>query len=460
LVELEHLGITSHEKYARTNIIRHAAVYLDGKRLIRRPFPTSTGFPPYGRVIPRLQLDSWLIDAARQSGVTVIEGTRAVGFDTDQHSVVARAMQGRSPLEFRARILIGADGSSSTVARCLRGGGPPDSDRIVAVRGYYEGISGYEDQAALYFSAETFPGYYWLFPTGSHSANVGVGMLRETLPETTEHLPDLLLGLIKSDPALADRLGEAHLIGKIRGWPLTTYDSRLPLVCNRVVLIGDAAGFINPLNGEGIQYALLSARWAAKAVSACLATGDCSEPALQAYADEAELELRYDMALAGLVVQAIRNRHLTPVWLRILRMITARACQDGEYAEVMGGILAGLTPARDALRSRTIISTADQVAHSLVSDLLVAAFHGPSRLLADSVGLSRHVVSTADSLVRHPRAFMEWLVGMARQSGELAGRFLSRPVELGSDNQAMNVANLKLPLDHVVDDLLDESLIL
>ena len=55
------------------------------------------------------------------------------------------------------------------------------------------------------------------------------------------------------------RLAHAKVRDKIVGWPLVTYNPRLPIIANRVVLIGDAAGLINPLSGEGIQYALRSA---------------------------------------------------------------------------------------------------------------------------------------------------------------------------------------------------------
>ncbi len=69
----------------------------------------------------------------------------------------------------RARLVIGADGSSSTISRQLRGGPPPDGSRIIAARAYYEDYEGPADRADLYFAGESFPGYYWLFPTSEPS---------------------------------------------------------------------------------------------------------------------------------------------------------------------------------------------------------------------------------------------------------------------------------------------------
>jgi flavin-dependent dehydrogenase len=159
---------------------------------------------------------------------------------------------------------IGADGSSSTVARLMRGSAPPRRDRFIASRAYFDNVEGPDDQLDLYFDRRCSPGFYWLFPTGNGEANVGLGMALETWPAHNRTPADMLRRLMHDDAALAARLRNASLRVKIVGWPLITYDHRLPSVSGRVMLIGDAAGLINPLNGEGIQYALLSARWAAE----------------------------------------------------------------------------------------------------------------------------------------------------------------------------------------------------
>ena len=79
------------------------------------------------------------------------------------------------------------------------------------------------------------------------------------------------------------RLGGAQIRGRILGCPLTTYNPRLPLVGDRVMLVGDAAGLINPLNGEGIQYALHSARWAADIAADRLSSGRLDAASLAGY---------------------------------------------------------------------------------------------------------------------------------------------------------------------------------
>ena len=423
IVELEALGVTARPDYAASNIIRQAALFLDGHELIRRRLPEVESLPSYGRCIPRMQLDHWLLEAASGAGAQIMPGTCVHGFDVTDDAIVVRAESGREPRRLRARLLIGADGSSSVVARELRGEGPADENRIIAVRAYYEGITAPEDRCDLYFSAPSFPGYYWLFPTGAGEANVGVGMVLETLPPTADHLRELLLALVARDPALSGRLTSARLRGKVVGWPLTTYDARLPLVGDRVILTGDATGFINPLNGEGIQHALVSGRWAAESTLDSLADDDFSKARLTGYANRAARELRYDVALAGLVVQFIRNRHLNQVWLEALKVISARARIDEEYARITGGILAGLSPAREALSVKVLGRTLDQAVYSTVLGTAWNALKGPAHLARKGADLAHAGVSVTTTLLSDPSALADWIVGLVRQGGELAMQF-------------------------------------
>ena len=276
LAELAHLGVTDLPAYRATNIITAAALYLDGEELITRPIPQIAGLPPHGRVISRMELDHWIFDSARKAGAEIREGCRVTSFERRRTHVEVTVRSESGTRTLRGRVLVGADGSASTVARLMRGQGPCREDRIIGVRGYFEGVAGPEQQADLYFSRDSFPGYCWMFPTGRGTANVGLGMVPETLPPPEKHIREMLLGLIERDPAVRARLRRARLRGRLMSWPLTTYNPGLPLVDDRVLLVGDAAGLINPLNGEGIQYALLSARWAAETLLESARAGDFS----------------------------------------------------------------------------------------------------------------------------------------------------------------------------------------
>ena len=403
LAELAGLGLDLRRDYVATNVVRRAALAVSGEVLITSSLPDVGALPPFGRVVPRLELDAWIVDAARAAGAHLLEGLRATGIALDAEGVTLTAVEGRSTCHIRARVVIGADGSNSRTAEWLRGRPADKQRRMIAVRAYYEGVEGPPDRADLYFSERSFPGYFWIFPTSETRANVGIGTMLRTAPPSPDHLRDLLLALVREDRAVARRLGTSRLDGKVAGWPLTTFDHRLPIVGDRMALVGDAAGLINPLNGEGIQYALLSGRWAAHVVAQALCHGDCSAASLSPYARTVARSLRYDMALAQMIVELIRNRSLNQVWLRSLRDLAARARADPAYTRVAGGVLAGLLPASDLMSRRILLGSLEQTASAVDLGNLLS---GVQRLVRDAVD--------------HPDAMLAWGAGLPPAAMELA----------------------------------------
>lgn len=425
LLELKKLGITDWQDYQQSNIVSRASLYLDGKPLISETIPNIPGLPSFGRVIPRKQLDHWIVQAAKNAGVHVLENHQLISMEIDDHgvSVVAKHQHGKRTL--RAKALIGADGSNSTVARYLRCHGTANDDRIVAVRAYFDNVTCSPDEAELYFSADSFPGYYWLFPTSKHNANVGVGMVLETFPKTQTGLKNLLLQLIDKDPVLSTRLGNANLINKVAGWPLNTYNPRLPITADRLLLIGDAAGLINPLNGEGIQYALLSGRWSAEVLSKALNQNALDQCSLLVYEKRVQQELRYDMALANMIVQLIRNRILNPVWLRALELISTRARLDPDYAAITGGVLAGLIPASSVISRKVIGGTLQQAFMSLGLRTAFNSIYAPHKTLISSINTTKTGVNMALQSFSHASSSLVWGAGVVTAATELTGQILN-----------------------------------
>jgi menaquinone-9 beta-reductase len=376
LAELADLGVTQLEAFGATAAMATLALHVDADRPALLGIPEVDGIPGYGRVIPRLQLDAWIVDAARRAGATILDGRKAEAVLQAPDAVTVRGDGAAGPWQLRARLLLGADGSNSMVARTLRGGAPPSRDRITAVRAYFDDVEGPDGQGDIWFRSDTFPGYHWLFPTAGGSANLGVGMLVSTYPRSTRNLRDMLQQLIAEDASVRRRLRGARMRGKVLGHPLTTYDPRLPLVGNRVMLLGDAAGLINPLNGEGIQYALHSARWAADIAADRLDSDRLDATSLEGYQQRVQQSLRTDMALSRLIVQLFRNRNLNQVWLGALRSIAARATTDPDYAHHVGCVLTGLTPEVSAVGTGTAARIFGQ---AMISPLAGASWHRLSR---------------------------------------------------------------------------------
>jgi geranylgeranyl reductase family protein len=421
LWELAALGVDEQLVAARTNAVSGAALYLDGDLLIDAALP---GSACVGRIVPRLELDAWIAQAAVRAGTRLLERhtlSRLVHEGTN----MALDVQGPRGVSrrLRARLVVGADGSSSQVARILRGHGHPRSDCIVAVRAYYEGVRGRADDADLCFSAESFPGYAWVFPTGEGTANVGVGMVVQTRPPHDRRLKSLLAQLTAEDPALRRRLDGARRVGSVVGWPLATYSPGLQVVGDGVLLVGDAAGLINPLNGEGIQYALASARWAAEAIMA--ADGQLTEAPLASYSDRLHAELHADLSLARLVVQLISNRSLNPLWLLALRAITQRAAADDGYRLAAGGMLVGLVPAAHAADDDFLAATIEETISVLGRQAV-----RPGELVRGS----RSIVGAVAALARDAPGTLDWARTCAATAFDFAGELsaaarLLRPAE-------------------------------
>ena len=376
LAELADLGVAQAAAFAATSRMNRLALHVDADQPAVMSIPKVAGIPGYGRVSPRLRLDAWILDAARRAGATVLEGRKAEAVERAPDAVTVRGGGTAGPWQLRARLLLGADGSNSMVARTLRGGAPPSRDRILAVRAYFDDVEGLDGQGDIWFRGDTFPGYHWLFPTGGGSANLGVGMLAAAYPQSSRNLRDMLMLLINEDASLRDRLRGARMNGRVLGHPLTTYNPRLPLVGDRMMLLGDAAGLINPLNGEGIQYALHSARWAADVAADRLAADRLDAASLEGYQQRVHRSLRTDLALSRLIVQLIRNRSLNHVWLRALRSIAARAQTDPGYAHHLGCVLTGLTPDVSAVGTG---AAAGIFGHALVSPLADVSWQHLSR---------------------------------------------------------------------------------
>jgi hypothetical protein len=208
------------------------------------------------------------------------------------------------------------------------------------------------------------------------------------------------------------------LRGAIAGWPLATYSPNRPVISDRVLLVGDAAGLINPLNGEGIQFALQSGRWAAETALRCLWQRTFAREALGAYQRKIERELRYDMAISGMIIQMIRNRDFNPFWLWALRIISARAKSDPVYGRLAAGMVAGVVSTRNALSARVLGGTVEQAILSLARDGL-AAIKEPSSLIDPALAMAEMGLQFTSDLVRNPRDVFRWGGGLAAQAIEL-----------------------------------------
>jgi flavin-dependent dehydrogenase len=163
---------------------------------------------------------------------------------------------------------VGADGAQSVTRPAA--GVPRVTRQALALRGYAPTPNGRAGRQLIVFGEDRQPSYAWSFDRGDGMANVGYGeILRpDREPPTRRLMLDRLEALLPGATEGAEQWRAHHLPLSSRRW--TNPDGRL-------LLVGDAAGLINPLTGEGIYYAVATGVLAGRAAAAALRDGRAGE---------------------------------------------------------------------------------------------------------------------------------------------------------------------------------------
>lgn len=239
---------------------------IDGLRMVagnttrQLLWPQNGRFPAHGAVWPRRRLDAALADAAIEAGATIQWETEALPRLEDGR-VVGASVEGK---EVEAPLVVLATGAQGQAARLVGAERVPDEPFGLAIRAYAPSPRHADRylEACLTLSSRdgtAVPGYGWLFPAGDGTVNIGVGAL-----STMRNFKALNLNTLLDDyrRQVADEWELGPNAERPRAW-------RLPMSAQRRhgpgwLAVGDAAGLINPMNGEGIDYGLESGMLAAR----------------------------------------------------------------------------------------------------------------------------------------------------------------------------------------------------
>ncbi|MEO5648033.1 MAG: geranylgeranyl reductase family protein [Chitinophagaceae bacterium] len=411
LAELQNLGITATEEFTKANQVNNVSLFI-GEEEMTVNLIKADNLPFHGRVIPRLILDKWISDAAKKAGAIYLEDARLSTYSTNEDYALAELKTDGSIKKLKTKVIIGADGSNSTVSRILNGSKPKESYQLLGLRAYYEGVNGPVERCDIHFAGDNFPGLFWFFPVGNGTANIGSAMIAKTLPRNELHVKTILEEQIKKNIKFAGRVGEGKMIGKVSGWPLTFRDPKDQITGERLLLVGDAAGLINPLSGDGIQYALLSARWASEVLTDCFARKDFSNTSLKAYSKKIADELAYDLALSDLLIQVTRNRTFTPLWMEVLLVLIKRAKVDKSYAAIIAGIFDGTLPSYKALDPQFILKSIMQGGIHIGTNTAAGIIKGPEYWMKKTRQTGDLATKVAREIIHDPRGQVKWLAGV------------------------------------------------
>lgn len=222
-------------------------------------------------VIDRVGLDLALVAEAQRQGAHLELGSKVVAVERKNSSLEVSIEQATSVKKVSTRLLVGADGAHSRVARAtgLEGHG----ERVIGlgVEGTLPGVD--EERVQIFVGRSLAPSWFaWTIPLGGEKVRLGVGSSNGLKPV------DCLRRLFQAFP------------DQFHGWQPTRWTggtiplwSRRRTVTDNVMLVGDAAAQVKPTSGGGIYPGLVGARLAAQVASRALDQGSVSETALRAY---------------------------------------------------------------------------------------------------------------------------------------------------------------------------------
>ena len=284
--------------------------------------------------------DNILFQAARER-VEVREGFSVEGLYLEGGRVcgVAGVDSAGTPVEIKAEIVVGADGSNSVVGRrqgmCERDPG----HWVIATRAYYRGVKDLTDALEIHFTRDVYPGYFWIFPLEDGLANVGLGMLHGDLKKRKINLKKAHLAATTS-PFFRARFQDAEMLGSLAGWTLPLGSKRRTVHGDGFVLVGDAAGLVNPFTGEGIGNAMCSGKLAAETIADVGVGWDGSRHARQPYANRLWATLGPELRLNHSLQQLSRIRPL-------LNLVINRAARRPEVRHWISTMMLGSASKRE-----------------------------------------------------------------------------------------------------------------
>jgi len=308
------------------------------------PFPKADGMEFAGYTIARINTDNILFHSAKSHPrITAIENFLVQNVIRDKSGAACGvegmlAKEGVPPEKksFASRVVVGADGAASTVARCLSLQNVPTNHVYSAVRGYYDGVAGLTDNIELYFIDGVLPGYLWIFPMGKSRANVGLGILSSDLAGR-KHPAAMLQEAIAKNPIFIERFRNAAPFGRISGWSIPLGSHRRKNTGDGWLLVGDAASLVDPFSGEGVGNALSSGKFAAEAICESLSSSQGGAPlnaaSLSGYQKAIDSSLRPEMENSYRLQRLSRFRFL-------LNTLIGKAADKPEARRVIINMLA------------------------------------------------------------------------------------------------------------------------
>jgi menaquinone-9 beta-reductase len=285
--------------------------------------------------LPRTRFDAILLDAARAAGAEVREGVKVEELVYDHGAVagvVARDAGYGMRDAYRARVVVGADGLRSVVARRL-GGVQTSPPRRVAFTAHVADVAGVENLGEMHVGRG---GYVGLGPIGEGVTTVALVLPLEAV---RRRAPPSFFDALDRFPALAGRFDRRRMVRRVMATgPFAQWSRRPVAPGGGALLVGDAADFFDPFTGQGIYSALRGAELAAAAVTDTLTTG----ASIGAYGRARRREFAGKWLLERLIALGVG-------WPALVERVVGRLARRPELADLLVGATGNIVPARAVL---------------------------------------------------------------------------------------------------------------
>jgi len=234
--------------------------------------------------VERAYFDHLLLKHAAESGAEVRESYSVTNFSLNDDGVTVDATgpDGEKQI-FRARFLIDASGRGNVTGnlqklRVIH----PDLKKL-ALFGHFSGVKLDDGEAkgdTVIVRLENK--WFWLIPLSEEKVSVGCVMDAEEFARARKSPEEVFNGIVESSTVMRDRMGDARLLNAIQTTGDFSYHNKR-LVDRRLLRVGDAAGFMDPIFSAGVYLAMYSGKLAAEYVGASLAAGDDGVKRFRAY---------------------------------------------------------------------------------------------------------------------------------------------------------------------------------
>ena len=360
---LSRMGVLdgTEDQKGRYRPFRGVRIFASDGTDVRLHYPhhSKGGGPRHGYVIPRYDLDYQIVNRAAAAGAEFMPGFRAVEplYDAGQVVGYRGRYHGRS-MRVRAKLVVVATGARLHTVQAL-GLCPSPATTELAMRGYFVLDGEVEAHAYLeiHLERDLLPYYGWLFPVNDRTVNVGVGADRGGQGEG--RLRATFREFVRRNPRMRERLSGAVLKEPPRGWPMRSEFLTRRTYADGLLAVGEAAGLVDPLTGEGIAFALQGGELAAAAASEALCAGDFSAGKLSSYG----LALSRHFAPYFSYAQRLRSLLSNPELADTLVALAIRAKETRAQGWAPGPLASLL---RFAVERRRVLGAAPYLAYRLL----------------------------------------------------------------------------------------------